>query len=154
MLRQNVVAALCAVGCFSLAGCSKPPCGGVEALISVSTAGTGTDRVVAQVSAPQAPPKLVLLERHADRVEGLLCLDRGVRRTVSARAYDRGGRITHMGQNVVDVSSGSFLTFELEMTARRGEKPLVLRASPVEVSQGVAEIRARPGRELTAASSR
>jgi hypothetical protein len=135
MLRQNVVAALCALGCSSLAGCSKPPCGGVEALISVSTAGTGTDRVVAQVSAPEASrPKLVLLEKHADRVEGLLCIDPGVRRTVSARAYDRGGRITHTGQKAVDVSSGSFLAFELEMTSRRGEKPLVLRASPVEVT--------------------
>ena len=106
----------------------------MEARVSVSTAGTRIDRVVAMVSPVEVPrPTRILLARGAERAEGVLCFAPGTRSVVEIRAYDRGGRITHTKQAVLDVSS-VVPDLVLELAARDGGLPLALRVSPRERS--------------------
>jgi len=95
----------------------------VRADVSMTAAAT----LVAEVTAPDIPtPLLFNIPIAAGVASGTITLPAGANRTVSFRAYDAGGILTHNGSVTLNIQPGTNSTIAITLTPLTGDQPIVV----------------------------
>lgn len=113
-----------------LVGCAGPADLGhgdgtliVRADVSASAVAT----LVAEVSAADIPTALVFnIPIVAGVASGTIVIPAGSSRTVTLRAYDGGGILTHDGSATLNIQSGTNATVAITLTPLTGDQPIVV----------------------------
>jgi len=116
------------LGLVSLA-CAAPtaPTGSVGVRVTALTAGTHAEHVTVYVrSAAGMLDNRVDLRVCDGLAEGVITVEPGPGRVISARAYDELGLVTHVGTIGLVVLHGEEPYAMVPMTARPGESPIAL----------------------------
>lgn len=124
--------ALAAAGCVGhVVGPADPG----NVVISVAVVGTPVATVTVEVSAPDIDPSLVFnLTIDNGSASRTISIPAGAGRTLTARAFDSTGAVTHEGSIVVDVSPGPNSAVSIPMVPRPGQQPIDVRIGPVVVA--------------------
>lgn len=102
--------------------------------MSATVAGSGVARIVLEVSGDDiASPLVFNLEVADDVAAGVVSLPVGRARTITARAHDPLGEITHEGSATIDVVPGTNPTLSIVMVPRAGAVPIVVVVGTVTV---------------------
>ena len=105
---------------------------------SLDVAGTSVTTIVVEVSAPDIASRPVFNIEAVDGVAtGSITIPAGSNRTITARAYDARGNLTHEGSQVVTVKGGTNASITLTLLPVAGEQPLTINfgALVVQVSR-------------------
>lgn len=104
-------------------------------VVEVAQVGVPLSTIVIEVSGANVPPGLVFnLTISANGVaSGILALPVGSARTLTVRAYDSTGAITHEGMVTIDVVPGTNPSVSIPMVPRPGEKPINVHVGPVTI---------------------
>jgi len=95
----------------------------VHADVSASAVAT----LVAEVSAPDIPTALVFnIPIVAGVASGTITVPAGSNRTVTLRAYDAGGILTHSGSATLNVQSGTNATVAITLIPLTGDQAIVV----------------------------
>src|SRR3989442_6214604 len=120
--------ALASVLVLGACGDSVDPGPGHGTLIvraDVSAAAVAT--LVAEVTAPDIPTALVFNIPIAGGVaSGTITIPAGSNRTVTLRAYDAGGILTHNGSATLNIQSGTNATVAITLTPLTGDQAIVV----------------------------
>jgi len=91
----------------------------------VSAAAVAT--LVAEVTAPDIPTPLVFnIPIAAGVASGTITIPAGSNRTVTMRAYDAGGILTHDGSATLNIQSGTNATVAITLTPLTGDQAIVV----------------------------
>ena len=125
--RSSATAAVAALLAF--AACTPPtePPGNGQARLSITAnvSGTGVAMVVVEVSAPDMPTPMVFnIPIVAGVASGTITIPAGANRTITIRAYDAGGVLTHSGSTTVTVQAGTNPSISLTLTPLNGDLPI------------------------------
>jgi hypothetical protein len=91
----------------------------------VSAAAVAT--LVAEVTAPDIPTPLVFnIPIVAGVASGTITIPAGSNRTVTLRAYDAGGILTHNGSATLNIQSGTNATVAITLTPLTGDQAIVV----------------------------
>ena len=91
----------------------------------VSAAGVAT--LVAEVTAPDIPTALVFnIPISGGVAAGTITVPAGSGRTITLRAYDAGGILTHNGSATLNVQSGTNATVAITLTPLTGDQAIVV----------------------------
>lgn len=91
----------------------------------VSAAAVAT--LVAEVTAPDIPTALVFNIPIVDGVaSGTITIPAGSNRTVTLRAYDAGGTLTHSGAATFTIQAGANTAVAITLTPLTGDQPIVV----------------------------
>jgi len=91
----------------------------------VSTSAVAT--LVAEVTAPDIPTALVFnIPIVAGVASGTITIPAGSSRTVTLRAYDAGGILTHSGSATFNILSGTNATVAITLTPLTGDQAIVV----------------------------
>ena len=105
---------------------------------SLDVAGTSISTIAVEVTAPDITSRLVFNIEAANGVAtGSITIPAGADRTITARAYDAKGTLTHQGSKVVTVKGGTNASITITLVPMAGEQPLTLNfgALVVQVSR-------------------
>jgi len=120
--------ALASVLVLAACGDSVDPSPGQGTLIvraDVSAAAVAT--LVAEVTAPDIPTALVFnIPIVAGVAAGTITIPAGSSRTVTLRAYDAGGILTHNGAATLNIQSGTNATVAITLTPLTGDQAIVV----------------------------
>jgi len=120
--------ALASVLVLGACGDSVDPGPGRGTLIvraDVSAASVAT--LVAEVTAPDIPTALVFnIPIVAGLASGTITIPAGSNRTVSLRAYDAGGILTHNGSATLNIQSGTNASVAITLTPLTGDQAIVV----------------------------
>jgi len=114
-----------------LASCAEqgtvgPPGGEATFAINVNLSGTMVATLVAEVTAPDIPTMLVfnipIVNGNATRT---ITVPAGSDRTVTMRAYDAGGVLTHSGSVTVTIQPGTNPTMTIVLTPLTGDLEII-----------------------------
>jgi Big-like domain-containing protein len=95
----------------------------VRADVSASAVAT----LVADVTAPDIPAPLIFnIPISGGVAAGTITIPAGSDRTVTLRAYDAGGTLTHSGSATLNIQSGSNATVAITLTPLTGDQPIVV----------------------------
>jgi len=95
----------------------------VRADVSGSTIAT----LVAEVDAPDIPTALIFnIPISGGIASGTITIPAGSNRTVSLRAYDAGGILTHDGSTTLNIQSGTNATVAITLTPLTGDQAIVV----------------------------
>jgi hypothetical protein len=103
--------------------------------------GTAVTAISVEVTAPDITSRLVFnIEVVNGVATGSITIPAGADRTITARAYDAKGILTHQGSRVVTVKGGANTSITITMVPTAGEQPLTINfgALVVQVSRAVA----------------
>jgi hypothetical protein len=102
--------------------------------VSAAVVGTVVDRIVATVGAADIPTSLVFNLPIADgAATGTLCIPPGAGRTITLRAFEPAGSISHEGTATIDVRAGSNPPVTIVMLPQSGELPITATIGSVSV---------------------
>ncbi len=107
---------------------------------SLDVAGTSVSDISVEVTAPDITSRLVFNIGVVNGVAtGSITIPAGADRTITARAYDAKGILTHQGSRVVTVRGGTNTSITITMVPATGEQPLTINfgALVVQVSRAV-----------------
>jgi hypothetical protein len=128
--------ALTSVLVLAACGDSVDPGAGHGTLIvraDVSAAGVAT--LVAEVTASDIPTALVFnIPIVAGVASGTITIPAGSSRTVTLRAYDAGGILTHDGSATLNIQSGSNATVAIILTPLTGSQAIVVTLGSFTIS--------------------
>ncbi|HEY0038190.1 MAG TPA: Ig-like domain-containing protein [Longimicrobium sp.] len=108
---------------------------------SLDVAGTSVSAISVEVTAPDITGRLVFnIEVVNGVATGSITIPSGADRTITARAYDAQGILTHQGSKVVTVKGGTNTSITITMVPSAGEQPLTINfgALIVQVSRATA----------------
>jgi hypothetical protein len=106
---------------------------------SLDVAGTSVSTISVEVTAPDITSRLVFnIEAVNGVATGSITIPAGADRTITARAFDAKGIVTHQGFRVVTVKAGANTSITITMVPTAGEQPLTINfgALVVQVSRG------------------
>jgi len=114
---------------LTLASCSSgtTPAGGGDAklVITANVSGTAVATVVVEVTAPDLPTPMVFnLPIVAGVASGTITIPAGSNRTVTIRAFDGGGVLTHSGSSTISVQGGTNPTISITLMPLTGDVPI------------------------------
>jgi uncharacterized protein YjdB len=102
--------------------------------VTASVVGTPVDRIVAIVSAADIPTSLVFNLPIAEGVAtGTLRIPPGTARTITLRAFEPTGSISHEGSATIDVGAGSNPPVTIVLLPQSGEVPITATIGSVSV---------------------
>src|SRR5437762_5122229 len=91
----------------------------------VSTSAVAT--LVAEITAPDIPTPLIFnIAISGGVAAGTITIPAGSDRTVSLRAYDAGGTLTHSGSATLTIQAGANTTVAITLTPLTGDQPIVV----------------------------
>ncbi|HEY0036332.1 MAG TPA: Ig-like domain-containing protein, partial [Longimicrobium sp.] len=94
---------------------------------SLNVAGTSVSTIAVEVTAPDITSRLVFNIGVTDGVAtGSITIPAGADRTITARAFDAGGNLTHQGAKVVTVKGGTNTAITITLVPTAGEQPLTI----------------------------
>jgi hypothetical protein len=94
---------------------------------SLNVAGTSVATISVEVTAPDITSRLVFnIEAVNGVAAGSITVPAGADRTITARAYDAKGILTHQGSKVVTVKGGANTSITITMVPAAGEQPLTI----------------------------
>lgn len=113
----------------ALAGCADhggPPSGGEAVLaLRADVSGTLVALVVVEVTAPDIASPLVFNILITNGIAaGTITVPAGSSRTITVRAYDAGGVLTHSGSGTVTLQPGTNPTLSIVLAALTGDLPI------------------------------
>jgi hypothetical protein len=118
------IGALCVV--LACAGREPPPFA-VGVPLRASVEGSGAAALVLVVDVPGVPTRRrIELPVRAGRVVGVVPMEPGRGRIVSAHAQDAHGVVTHAGERAVDVREDAATAFTLDLAPRAGRARITL----------------------------
>ena len=95
----------------------------VRADVSASAVAT----LVAEVTAPDIPTALVFnIPIVAGVATGTITVPAGSNRTITLRAYDTGGILTHSGSATLNIQSGTNATVAMTLTPLTGDQAIIV----------------------------
>src|SRR5260221_12329507 len=120
--------ALAAVSLLVACGGSVDPGQGHGTLIvRADVSGSSVATLVAEVTAPDIPAALIFnIPISAAVASGTVTVPAGSNRTVTLRAYDAGGILTHSGSATLNVQSGTNATIAITLTPLTGDQAIVV----------------------------
>jgi len=136
---------------FGTAACSDAPTGGVvtekgpDATVgfAVNLAGSAVNLLVVEVTASDITTPLAFnVPVNNGTATGSLSVPPGTARTITVRAYDDKGTLTHEGAATVDVRAGQNVNVPINMVPRAGHVPISINIGSIVV--GVTRARALP----------
>ncbi len=107
---------------------------------ALDVAGTSVSAIAVEVTAADITSRLVFnIEVVNGVATGSITIPAGADRTITARAYDAKGILTHQGSRVVTVKGGSNTSIAITMVPTAGEQPLTINfgVMVVQVSRAV-----------------
>lgn len=105
-----------------------------ELAVTASVSGTPIATLVIDVTGPGISPALVFNLTVVDGfATGTLRLPPGEDRTISARALDETGEVTHDGSKTVDILPGQNPPVSIPMVARGGQQPITIAIGDVSI---------------------
>jgi hypothetical protein len=94
---------------------------------SLNVAGTSVSTLAVEVTAPDLTTRLAFNIGVVDGVAtGFITIPAGGDRTITARAFDAVGNLTHQGSRMVTVKGGAGASITLALAPTAGEPPLTL----------------------------
>jgi uncharacterized protein YjdB len=140
------------------AACSGDSTGsqpGEEALLQLSAnvSATPINTLVVEVTAPDIPNTLVFnLQVQDGTASGTIKMPSGNDRTITVKAFDSSGQITHEGSATVNVSAGQNSTVAITLGPRSGHVPVTVTVGDhsVAVTPASASVAAADSVQLTA----
>ncbi|HST62980.1 MAG TPA: Ig-like domain-containing protein [Longimicrobium sp.] len=152
--RRWALVALAAVA----AACSGDSTGsqpGVDAQLQVSAnvSATPISTLVVEVTAPDITNSLVFnLQVQNGTASGTLKMPSGNSRTITVKAFDSSGQVTHEGSVTLNVSNGSNPPVSVTLGARSGHVPVTVSVGDhsVAISPASATLAAGDSLQLTA----
>jgi hypothetical protein len=113
-----------------LASCSPgtAPAGSGDAklIVTANVSGTAVATVVVEVAASDLPTPMVFnIPVVAGVASGTITIPAGSNRTVTIRAFDTGGVLTHSGATTLNVQAGTNPTISLTLTPLSGDVPIL-----------------------------
>lgn len=141
-----------AAACSGDATGSRP---GDEALLQVSAnvSATPINTLVVEVTAADIPNPLVFnLEVQNGTASGTIKMPSGTARTITVKAFDSSGQITHEGSVTLDVDNGQNPPVSISLGPRSGHVPVTVTVGDhsVTVSPSTATVAAADSVQLTA----
>lgn len=137
---RRVVSALSLALAAASGACSGDPAGpgtGQEEAavrIAANVSGTPINTLVVEVSASDFPQPLVFnLQASNGTASGTLKFPAGPARTITVRAFDTSGAITHQGSVTLNVSQGQNPPVNVPLTAQNGHVPITVSIGSVSV---------------------
>ncbi len=136
---------------FGAAACSDAPTGGVvtekgpDAKIgfAVNLAGSAVNLLVVEVTASDITTPLAFnIPVNNGTATGNLSVPPGTARTITVRAYDDRGTLTHEGAATVDVRAGQNVNVPITMVPRAGHVPISINIGSIVVA--TARVRTPP----------
>jgi Big-like domain-containing protein len=95
-------------------------------IVRADVSATAVATLVAEVTAPDIPvPLLFNIPISAGVASGTITVPAGSNRTVTLRAYDAGGILTHDGSAELDVQPGANSAVAITLTPLTGDQPIV-----------------------------
>ncbi|HSE28391.1 MAG TPA: hypothetical protein VLA95_09200, partial [Gemmatimonadales bacterium] len=97
--------------------------------VTAYTAGTPIATLVVEVTAADIPTPLVfnlVVDDATETAAGTLRMKPGLSRTITVRAFDDGGEITHEGVVVINVNPGQNPPIQITLTPRSGQVPVTV----------------------------
>jgi uncharacterized protein YjdB len=156
--RPRRWAALALAALFASAACSGDTTGsqaGDEALLQVSAnlSSTPISTLVVEVTASDIPNTLVFnLQVQNGTASGTIKMPSGTGRTITVKAFDSSGQITHEGSVTLDVSDGQNPPVAISLGPRSGHVPVTVTVGDhsVVVSPASVSVAAADSVQLTA----
>ena len=130
--RPRRWAALALAVVCAAAACSGDTTGsrnGDEALLQVSAnlSSTPISTLVVEVTAPDIPNTLVFnLQVHNGTASGTIKMPPGNDRTITVKAFDSSGQVTHEGSATVNVNNGQNPSVAISLGPRSGHVPVTV----------------------------
>jgi hypothetical protein len=97
--------------------------------VTAYTAGTPIATLAVEVTAADIPTPLVfnlVVDEASQTASGTLRMKPGLSRTITVRAFDSGGEITHEGVVVINVNPGPNPPIQITLTPRSGQVPVTV----------------------------
>jgi hypothetical protein len=146
----RLLAAL-SIAAFGAAACSDAPTGGVvtekgpdaKVGFAVNLAGSSVNVLVVEVTASDITTPLAFnIPVNNGTATGNLSVPPGNARTISVRAYDAQGTLTHEGAATVNVRAGQNVNVPITMVPRAGHVPISINIGSIVVA--TARVRTAP----------
>jgi uncharacterized protein YjdB len=130
LLPLLVLVAACAAG-----DAASPPGGEASLVVRADVSGTAVATVVVDVTAPDlAAPLVFNISVVSGVASGTITIPAGSNRTITLRAFDAGGVMTHSGSTTISVQSGTNPTITLTLNPLSGDVPIHATLGSVTVS--------------------
>ncbi len=131
MIRTQLRSRYFALAAVSLlvacGGSVDPGQGHGTLLVRADVSGSSVATLVAEVTAPDIPAALIFnIPISAGVASGTVTVPAGSYRTVTLRAYDAGGILTHSGSATLSVQSGTNATVAITLTPLTGDQAIVV----------------------------
>ena len=118
---------LVALAACSAGGGPGPSAGDADLAIRADVSGTNVAMVVVQVTGSDLPAPLVFNISITNGVaSGTITVPAGSSRTITLRAYDAGGVLTHNGSATVTLQPGTNPTVSIILTPLTGDLPITV----------------------------
>jgi alpha-tubulin suppressor-like RCC1 family protein len=129
--RGTALASLTALAALgALAACDRSPTdapdgdAGVRVAVVASVAAAPVDRLVAEVTGPDIAMSAFNIPLADGTASGTILVPAGSERTITLKAFDRGGTLTHRGARTLAVREGTNPSVSIVLEALTGELPL------------------------------
>jgi hypothetical protein len=138
-LRRATTLAGLGAGLGLVLSCSERAPTGPDALaevrVSAVVVATTIDVLVIEVTAPDISPGTLVFNLTASGgvAQGTIRLPPGPARTITVRAFDSDGQLTHEGSKTIDVRPGQNPPISIPVVARAGQVDVTLFVGPVSV---------------------
>jgi len=95
-------------------------------IVTANVSGTAVATVVVEVTAPDlATPMVFNIPVVAGVASGTITIPAGSNRTITIRAFDTGGVLTHSGSTTLNVQAGTNPTISLTLAPLAGDVPIL-----------------------------
>jgi len=96
-------------------------------IVRADVSGSSVATLVAEVTAPDIPAALIFnIPISAGVASGTITIPAGSNRTVTLRAYDAGGILTHDGSATLSIQSGTNTNVAITLRPLTGDQPIVV----------------------------
>jgi alpha-tubulin suppressor-like RCC1 family protein len=139
-LSNALLAAIALAGTLAATGCSDgitAPSEQSEAglIVTASVVGTPVATLAVEVTGPGIDQRLVFnLNVVNGTATGTIKMPPGDARTITVRAYDSNGDVTHEGSKTVDVKRGQNPPVNIPMVPRAGQVPITVTLGSVSIT--------------------
>src|SRR5689334_8035685 len=108
-------------------GSADPGQGHGTLLVRADVSASAVATLVAAVTAPDMPTALVFnIPIVAGVATGTITVPAGSNRTITLRAYDTGGILTHSGSATLNIQSGTNATVAMTLTPLTGDQAIIV----------------------------
>jgi uncharacterized protein YjdB len=146
-VRTALAALLLAGSALACSDAALPGPGDEAALrFTANVSGTPINTLVVEVTAPDiAPPLVYNLQAQNGTASGTIKMPPGQQRTITVRAYDTGGEVTHQGSVTLDVGPGQNPPVSIPLTSNAGHVPVTVTIADHSVEISPASATVAPG---------